>query len=85
MTRIFDNPNDKKAPNSQDTSPVQAKEITEADMQCDGCVWRGFQEGLPPTRCLIYRDVNKPTPVIIRTTGYVCPAYRQEGRDDQDD
>lgn len=74
-----------KLKNSEDKSLVQGKEISEADMQCNACVWRGFQEGLPPTRCLIYRESNKPTPVIIRTNGYVCPAYRQEGRDDQDD
>lgn len=51
--------------------------ITEDDMICVNCVFKGFPEGMPPTKCMIYPN-GKPMDVIGRAKNVTCPAYKSE-------
>lgn len=51
--------------------------LTEKDLICEDCLWRGEQEGLVVSKCLVYKDL-KPLHVLSKGKQAKCSEYTKE-------
>lgn len=72
---------------SDNEAVMGGKLITEQDMICNDCIWRGELADMPPSKCREYPAL-KPLKIISCTEGAVCKfklteeAFANETRDE---